>query len=272
MNPVLRVLFIGTKSPASVWYMINKDILRYIWSLVVAAYKSHVDTNTISCLKVSSVSSWPEPKDICINMMPFIFGDESSIPEKYKHYWPLIIRLPINSAEKGKVGYLTIHESWVETGQSQRRPGVHTEAPGMMKRGGDVKTYIKLGWGGGEYKFHQCHGGIYMASNISNSCAVWKVKIINPAEIVGPHGDIEHLREFLGSRKLMEKDEIWWITDTTPHESLPLTKKQYRQYFRVVTSQVSVWYSDHSTENELGIKPNAEIISGNKFKKSECDE
>ncbi|CAK4744617.1 unnamed protein product, partial [Aphanomyces euteiches] len=56
-----------------------------------------------------------------------------------------------------------------------------------------------------------------------------------------------------------------WITDRTPHESLPLKKTQYRQFFRLVTSQVSHWYADHSTPNPLGILPTTKIIYGNKF-------
>ena len=45
-------------------------------------------------------------------------------------------------------------------------------------------------------------------------------------------------------------------------------KKIRRQYFRLVTSEVSVWYEEHSTPNPLGIKPpdSVKIIKGNKFK------
>ena len=40
-----------------------------------------------------------------------------------------------------------------------------------------------------------------------------------------------------------------------------------RQYFRLVTSEVSVWYEEHSTPNPIGIKPpdSVKIIKGNKF-------
>ena len=44
-------------------------------------------------------------------------------------------------------------------------------------------------------------------------------------------------------------------TDTTAHESLPVDEDTYRQYFRFVTSAVSVWYENHSTKNPLGIVP-----------------
>jgi len=270
MNPVLRVLLLGTRSPDNVWYLINIDVLKKIWFMVVDCYEEHFNYNTTPFLNVAVLqrNNWPKPNDISINMMPFIIGEENSIPKKYRQYWPLIRKCPIESEEYGKVGYLTIHESLVQPGQSQRRPGIHTETPGLLIRGGEViTTEISYGWGGGEYHENHCYGGIYMASTISDSCAVWEVKIDKPAEIVGPGGDIDHLRSLLGNYSLMKENEIWWITDATPHESLPLKRPQYRQFFRVVTSAVSVWYKDHSTENELGIKPNERtlIISENKF-------
>ena len=68
----------------------------------------------------------------------------------------------------------------------------------------------------------------------------------------------------------------------TPHESLPLKKGAFRQFFRLVTSQVvinslfislfaskvSLWYADHSTANPLGVKPDpaiTRIVVGDKF-------
>ena len=54
----------------------------------------------------------------------------------------------------------------------------------------------------------------------------------------------------------------------TPHESLPLKRKKFRQFFRVVTSRVSLWYRDHSTANPLGVVPDPAItrtVAGNKL-------
>ena len=51
-----------------------------------------------------------------------------------------------------------------------------------------------------------------------------------------------------------------------------------RQYFRLVTSQVSVWYADHSTPNPLVSLPDdVQVIKGNKFGKklnaaTKCDD
>ena len=115
-------------------------------------------------------------------------------------------------------------------------------------------------------------GGIYMASNVDNSCRVWNCQINNNDkrngdEIIGKHGDIEHLRPFLGEGQVMKANTMYWITDRTPHESLPIEQK-YRQYFRFVTAQVSLWFEDHSTPNPLGVVPDpniTKIIKGSKF-------
>ncbi|KAI9359318.1 hypothetical protein DFJ73DRAFT_124521 [Zopfochytrium polystomum] len=70
-----------------------------------------------------------------------------------------------------------------------------------------------------------------------------------------------------------------WMTDRTPHESVPVeVPGTFRQYFRLVTSQVSVWYERHSTKNELEIEPPEDvvIIKDDKFAagdaESSCDE
>mmetsp|Transcript_2828 Transcript_2828/g.7161 ORF Transcript_2828/g.7161 Transcript_2828/m.7161 type:complete len:93 (-) Transcript_2828:223-501(-) len=54
----------------------------------------------------------------------------------------------------------------------------------------------------------------------------------------------------------------------TPHESLPLRAGTARQYFRLVTREVLIWYTQHSTPNPLGIHPpeDVRLVHFNKFK------
>jgi hypothetical protein len=79
------------------------------------------------------IVEFPEPKDLNVNMMPFVFGDKSSLPPELHEYFDLIEKCPYMQEDVGKVGYLTVHESFVEAGTSQRRPGVHIESPGVFK-------------------------------------------------------------------------------------------------------------------------------------------
>ena len=49
---------------------------------------------------------------------------------------------------------------------------------------------------------------------------------------------------------------------------MPLKEATFRQFFRIVTSKVSLWYRDHSTPNPLGVEPDPDItrtVVGDKF-------
>jgi len=61
--------------------------------------------------------------------------------------------------------------------------------------------------------------------------------------------------------------EMVWMTDTTPHESVAIPAGTRRRYVRLVCSDVSAWYADHSTPNPCGVVPpkTVMIIRGNKF-------
>ena len=106
-----------------------------------------------------------------------------------------------------------------------------------------------------------------MASTVPGSCRAWNCSV--KPEAVRHLGDIEYLRSFLPvEAEVLKPEQLYWITDRTPHESLPLKERTYRQFFRIVTADVSFWYKDHSTPNPLGVKPDPKvtrIVTGDKF-------
>ena len=130
------------------------------------------------------------------------------------------------------------------------------------------------------------YGGIYLASNLANTTRVWNCGV--EPEVVQRLGDIEYLRPGLpGPGETLLPHKLYWLTDRlvearpgqasinndplhyrTPHESLPLPQSGYRQFFRLVTSEVSLWYRDHSTPNPLEVQPDPAItttVVGSKF-------
>jgi hypothetical protein len=195
-------------------------------------------------------------------MMPFVMGDLNTVPEEYRHYAPLLEACPM---DEGNIGFLTIHESFTEQRRSQRRIGLHVEKPAVILHEGGEIVYRE--WGAGIYgPSGRLFGGIFMASNIAESTQVWDVQISEDG--IGVLGDVEHFRDLLGEGTKLRAEELCWITDTTPHESLPLLQDAYRQYFRLVTSTVSVWYEQHSTKNRLGVVPDpriTQVVSHDKF-------
>lgn len=108
-------------------------------------------------------------------------------------------------------------------------------------------------------------GGIYIASNVPDSTRLWKCKITND-EIIGKNGNIEPMREFLPSQgMLLKPGQVYWMSDRTPHESLPMKKTTLRQFFRIMTSEVEFWFKDHYTANPMGVLPDphvTEIVVG----------
>lgn len=244
---------------------------------------------------------FPEPQGIEINMMPFVIGDRESVPAEYQQYWPLIQACSVPADQIGNIGYLTIHESAVPAGQSQRRPGLHIESPGRVlpvahfnTAGPNFADHIcsTVNWGAGRFvlqggtpgkgalrssrwpaaglspsRVGTIEGGIFMASTVASSTRVWDCVVEDVGAGTKGLGDCEHARDRLGPGWEVPANTIVWMTDRTPHESVPVQRDTYRQFFRLVTSQLSVWYAQHSTANRLGVKPGfgTRIIAASKF-------
>ncbi len=205
-------------------------------------------------LRVATVQ-FPNPRGLFVNMMPFVMGQHSSIPTEFQQYIPLIDACGLESAQIGKVGYLSIQESAVSTGASQRRPGIHTEKHPSISWGG--------GWGHGQFDGTR-RDGVYMASTVADSCRAWDFHV----DLPGAMGDCEHLRheiECVTPAISMPANTLYWMTDSCPHESLPLANSTFRQWFRLVTHKVSLWYAQHSTPNPLGVQPVCPVIYADKF-------
>ena len=233
---------------------------------------------------------FPDPlqDELNINMMPILLSyDEiqDQLPSDLHGYIPWIIGCgQADPGQFNKICYLTIHESFVEKGKSQRRPGLHIELPGDIagaSAGGKAEYFS--GWGGG----YEQQDGIFMASNVDDTCAAWNCRIIDKeTSMLGKlknigskteygmdsMGGIEHLRMALPKDKkyLLKKNRLYWMTDRTPHEALPMKEDGWRQFFRLVGHKLDVWYEDHSTKNPMGIVPDpnfTKIVKGNKFEK-----
>ena len=242
---------------------------------------------------ISSSISFPQPSGLNINMMPFVMEntfEKCLLPKYLEEYWLLLIKkCPIGDDDIGKVGYLTIQEGFFDKSNSQMRLGIHIEKPGKLilceteeqsnnrfnpSRGGGSSFINRQHWGfGGRGKIGvtQLEGGIFMASTVDNFCAIWNCQIVKD-DIIGETGDVEHLREFLPDSELMKKNQIYWLTDRTPLELSPLKRGTYMQFFRLMTSKVSLWYEDNSSKNPVGVLPDpsiTKIVRRSKFDKAD---
>jgi hypothetical protein len=246
-----------------------------------------VEQPTQAAVLVKTYIEFPPSTGVSCNMMPVRIGDHASFPPEFRQYAPLVDACEINQEEHGQIGYLTVTESTVLVDGPQRRGGIHTESPGALPRDARYSNEFDKGQGGNEgiYRWgcgiirgyekmtldpskprspwsQGRSGGIYMASTVDASCQVWDTFVKKPGEL----GSCEHLRDELGPGHPMFAGELWWITDRTPHEALPIAAGTHRQYFRFVTNQLSMWYSQHNTPNPLGIQPDCAVSHENKFR------
>uniref|UniRef100_A0A7S4JTQ8 Uncharacterized protein n=1 Tax=Odontella aurita TaxID=265563 RepID=A0A7S4JTQ8_9STRA len=215
---------------------------------------------------------FPCPMDRNVNMLPFVLGDKESLPSHLQPYYDLISSCPLNSNEMGKVCYLTVCESFVKAGETQRRPGLHVEAPAssMLKgANGSFTAAWEHHWGMGEaYTEDELKGGLFVASNMDLTCEIWDALIAPACGITDSQGGVEHLRPFLGKGKKLRAGELAWLTDRTPHQACPQRRDGYRQFFRLVTSNVSLWFEEHSTSNpKVPLPKHVKVIKGSKFDK-----
>lgn len=239
---------------------------------------------------------------INVNMMPFSPLDmNNTLPIDCQNYIPIIEKCLETQSKVNKTMYLTIQESSVTNGQTQRRSGLHIESPnlnhldiisswgggnpgprgwgggnprprprgwgrGYASWGGGNPTRPR-GWGKGRTNGIEIEDGIYMASNLQNSCKVWPYLIDKQSNVVDKYGGIEEIRSDIGEGEFMKNNNIYWMTDATPHEAMPseVQGEFIRQFFRLVVGEIAVWFSKHNTENPTGYIPDAPIIEMNKF-------
>jgi hypothetical protein len=137
-----------------------------------------------------------------------------------------------------------VDERIVTPGTTHRRAGVHTEAR------------ADSGWGGGGWGRA---GGLFLASNVPSSTIIYDLD-------VEPSADSSVAPELLERARYVIQPQhfLHWIHDRTPHASLPIPYSR-RQFFRLVTSAVDLWFAAHSTPNPLGVVTPAKIVEGNKF-------
>lgn len=255
----------------------------------------------------------PSEEDINVNMMPFkLFDPEGTLPASL-HPWTHLVRSCMacytsSDDYRDRVGYLTVHESDVAAGTTQRRPGLHVERPlgpgpvGPVGGSGHVSRTCCTQWAIGKHQLEPyfpdlpCWGlghwdtsrgvpvnGIFFASAFhehdadtgtwtdeSAGTVLWPATIESPESVSDEHGGIEHMREYLPNDRthVIGNGELVWLTDRTPHEPLPAAVSGRRQFFRLVAGPISVWYSRHNTPNPLGVAPGAPISDIDKFSSS----
>lgn len=197
-------------------------------------------------MKITNTIHFPSPTGLKCVMMPFIQGDSASLPEIYRPYAEIINN---NYLEKGEVGFLTIDESFVSAGKSQR---------GYNSKGISRNVHIEVGrnenlnswgnpWGGGYKTLLADETMVLIANSISDTCRVWDaVEKRNTYD-----GDLsDYINDYPeASGLLMKAGQVAKISIFTPHECIAQSQSGYRQFFRIVGKGVT------GRENYFTINP-----------------
>lgn len=175
---------------------------------------------------------FPSFTGIKCNMMPFMQGDSKSLPEVYQPYAKIV---DDNYLEKGEIGYLTIDESYVEAGRSQRgyngfglNRNVHVE----VGRREQMNHWGGNSWGGGYSTLLDDDTKVLIANSVSDTCRVWDAVEMSPTEDGDLGACIHKYLERTGV--LMKAGDVAKISIFTPHECVPQKQSGRRQFFRIV--------------------------------------
>lgn len=192
---------------------------------------------------------FPKFTGIKCNMMPFIQGDSTTLPEIYRPYSSIINK---NYLEKGAIGFLTIDESFVSKNQSQR--GYNSKKIGR-------NLHIEVGrfkrqnvWGNSWHHSHNVtlkdNTRVLIANSISNTCRVWGA-IEKRATKDGDLSD--YITDYpTNTGRLMVKGELMNISIFTPHECIKQNESGQRQFFRIVGVGVEGREPYFTKNNKLG--------------------
>jgi hypothetical protein len=193
---------------------------------------------------------FPEYSGARCYMMPFIQGRGESLPEEYAVYADVVDRFSLPDQD-GQIGLITIDESMVGTGKSQRGYGsgertIHTEA---------CLAEEKLSWGPSQPTWNDGPGfvrlerdtRVLIANSISDTCVIWDVDV----EDTTPDGDLSARANLFprSSGHAMAAGEVLEIGIFTPHEPVAQTLGGPRQFLRIVGKGV------HGREDYFTINP-----------------
>lgn len=190
---------------------------------------------------------FPEFTGVRCNMMPFIQGDSSSLPEAFKPYSQIIDE---NYLEKREVGLLTIDERFVEAGKSQRgynstgsNRNVHIEVGRIDKR-----NHWGSGWGGKKNALLEDSTMALIANSISDTCRVWDAIERSYTQDGDLSAYLDKYPEDTGY--LLKSGEVARISIFTPHECVAQAHSGNRQFLRIVGKGVT-GREDYFTINPL---------------------
>ena len=190
---------------------------------------------------------FPEFTGLRIMMMPVVIGSYLGIPKQYHEILSQLFGIT-EDRWRGHVGYLTIDEKYLITGNCLRRAGKHVDGYYNGKCGA---------WGGGGWG--SVGNGMLTVSNSSHCKAYLGIY----EGIPGNDGECDHIK-LDDSYEIFEKNQIYWLDGSCIHESIPVEVDIKRQFVRLSMPSGGPWFEGY-TKNPAGILPSNEILPPRKY-------
>ena len=169
------------------------------------------------------------------------------MPDEYESYREAVDSFYLEGQD-GQPGHITIDESFVKSGASQRGYGagkrtLHTEAcqhDGQLSWGPT--------WGSASSVFLDKDLKVLIANNIDDTCMAWDADVWDTTY----DGDLSHVAHRFPrtTGKMLKAGQVAEIGIFTPHECIQQTKDANRQFFRIVGDGVT-GSSEGFTKNPL---------------------
>jgi hypothetical protein len=175
----------------------------------------------------------------------------TSIYNQHKESFEIIKN---NFLEKGEIGFLTIHESFVESGKSQRgynSKGINRNVHIEVGRNNNINRWGSgsgTSWGGKGKTLLDDNTMVLIANSISNTCRLWNTKEMRSTKDGDLSAYIDSYPEHTGI--LMKAGELAKISIFTPHECINQKQSGVRQFLRIVGKGVT-GREDYFTINSL---------------------
>jgi len=184
-------------------------------------------------------------------MMPVVLGDIKSVPAEYQD-WHKVLEALFDTAKEhnGQVGYLTIDEKVVESGETHRRAGKHVDGVYNGECGGWGPVNTGGGWG-------VKGAGMYTISSHAG-CKAWNQSFEGWP---GRDGECDHLANQCSdaNAEIFEPHRAYWVDGMCVHESLRQVANVFRTFMRLSMPSCAPWF-DGYTVNPLGVLPTGPIL------------
>jgi hypothetical protein len=222
----------------------QKPLIRIIRQFFVSFYRKHIKYDEINAIKLMEYRAPFDlskllAEEIDVNMMPIKLGLQyrDTIPDNLKFCIPLIAECEhflTRYSLQGNVAYVTLQRSFVKAGTSQRRPGIHIDAPIIKCEGSPY--FCNVNWGV-EAFLGQMNGGIFVWTDQPETCGIYNLGVPDLADLVR---DFDNVKEGGVDLEFLRDELDWTVRKMAPalKEKIPSAIEAHNQRMREISAEV----------------------------------